>query len=55
MSYISRKIATNLKHALNRNKSILLLGARQTGIHEARTGIKQPWYEWTKVRKKTAS
>ncbi len=21
-------------------------------IHEARTGIKQPWWEWTKVRKK---
>lgn len=21
-------------------------------IHEARTGIKQSWYEWTKVRKK---
>jgi hypothetical protein len=21
-------------------------------IHEARTGIKQPWWEWTSVRKK---
>jgi hypothetical protein len=21
-------------------------------IHEARTGIKQPWWQWTKVRKK---
>ncbi len=21
-------------------------------IHEAKTGIKQPWWEWTKVRKK---
>jgi len=31
MSYISRNIAANLNQALNRGKSILLLGARQTG------------------------
>lgn len=31
MDYISRKIASNLTHALNRGKSVLLLGARQTG------------------------
>ena len=21
-------------------------------IHEAKTGVKQPWWEWTKIRKK---
>lgn len=31
MNYISRKIASNLTHALNRGKSVLLLGARQAG------------------------
>src|SRR5262249_21537009 len=31
MTYISRSIASNLTKALNRGKSILLLGARQTG------------------------
>lgn len=31
MHYISRKIESNIKEALERNKSILLLGARQTG------------------------
>lgn len=31
MHYISRKIESNIKEALGRNKSILLLGARQTG------------------------
>jgi len=31
MDYISRKIASNLTHALSRGKSVLLLGARQTG------------------------
>ena len=31
MTYISRKIAIHLTRALNRGKSVLLLGARQTG------------------------
>ncbi len=31
MTYIPRKIAANLNQALNRGKSVLLLGARQTG------------------------
>lgn len=31
MPYYNRKIAPSIKHALNRGKSILLLGARQTG------------------------
>ncbi|EKD73760.1 MAG: AAA+ superfamily protein, partial [uncultured bacterium] len=31
MNYISRKIAIHLTQALSRSKSVLLLGARQTG------------------------
>ena len=31
MKYIQRQLETNIRHALGRNKSVLLLGARQTG------------------------
>src|SRR3989338_11453865 len=31
MKYVPRLLEANLKHALDRNKSVLLLGARQTG------------------------
>lgn len=53
MVYLKRKIERDLQHALSRDKSILLLGPRQTGKTTLINNVFQPDISYTFVRAST--
>ncbi|ABS78524.1 Mitomycin resistance protein mcrB [Coxiella burnetii] len=46
------ELYTRLQRITQRKQNPCVWDVFAAIIHEARTGVKQPWWQWTKVRKK---
>lgn len=46
------ELYTRLQNITNKSHDPCVWDVFAAAIHEARTGEKKPWWEWTKVRKK---